>query len=124
MAIREIALEDLPNDYDWGSVFGELNTDNCNAPTEPIPPGADVDNSPAKRTDVAEIIAAVNGENDEDEWVGVFLLKDGRYLVASGSCDYTGWDCRAGNNLNVAATLEDAIRYGLSDSQRERLEIA
>ncbi len=51
-----------------------------------------MDISAPSRIDIAEIIAAVNGKNDRDSWLGVFLLKDGRFLVAEGSCDYTGWD--------------------------------
>ncbi len=35
------------------------------------------------RKDVVEILAAVNGYNDGDEWVGVFRMKDGRFLVAA-----------------------------------------
>ncbi len=51
------------------------------------------------------------------------MLKDGRYLLATGSCDYTGWDCQGGNNLEVAHTLEDIIQYGLELGQKQRLGI-
>ena len=93
MAVIEITTEELLNDCDWAHVFGEANEPNCDATPEPLPPeDASVDLSMPKRSDVAEIIAAVNGENDSDAWDGVFRLNDGRYLLASGSCDYTGWD--------------------------------
>lgn len=123
MANTEITLEQLVVDYDWAEVFGEGTGGNTDGTIQVIPPGADVDGSPVSRADVAEIIAAVNGENDEEDWVGLFRLKDGRYLVAEGGCDYTGWDCQAGNSLCVAGNLDDAVRLGLSDEQQRRLGV-
>lgn len=121
----EITIEDLTSndDYNWREVFGEGSGANTDRRVEPTPPGAAVSNNDVLRKDVIKIIAAVNGENDGADWVGLFELRDGRFLVASGGCDYTGWDCQASNNLVVAATLEDAIKFGLDDGQRARLEI-
>jgi hypothetical protein len=124
ITVKEITPEALVNDYDWAEVFGEGTGGNTDKTTEPVPPDSDVSYAPASRTDVAEVIAAVNGMNDESDWVGVFRLNDGRYLVAVGGCDYTGWDCRASNNLAVAKTLADAIRFGLDEGQRARLGLA
>lgn len=121
MARIEITLEELLDDYDWAQVFADENAGNVDSAVEPAPPGSSVSTAEVSRTDVAEIIAAVNGENDGADWLGLFLLKDGRYLVASGGCDYTGWDCQAGNQLLACATLDDAMQYGLSESERERL---
>lgn len=92
MPVLEITLEQLLEDYNWAEVFADESSGNTNKDTDPCPPTSDVDTSSPSRTDVAEIIAAVNGENDGSEWLGVFRLKDGRFLMASGSCDYTGWD--------------------------------
>ncbi len=111
------------NNYDWAEVFGEGTGGNCDQQTDPCPPDSTIDTSPPKREDVARIIAMVDGENDEAEWVGVFELKDGRFLLASGSCDYTGWDCRAGNSLEVAKSLEDLMQFGLNDEQKTRLKL-
>lgn len=47
-----------------------------------------------------------------------------RFLVATGYCDYTGWDCQAANNLCVAKTLDDAIQFGLNESERVRLGLS
>ncbi len=121
--IREIELEELRNSYDWSEVFGEGTGGNCYGTIQVVPPGAPVDSSGVSREKVVEVIAAVNGENDGDQWVGLFLLDDGRYLVAEGGCDYTGWDCQAGNALCVAGSLDDAIRYGLNPEQQARLGI-
>jgi hypothetical protein len=121
--ITEITLDQLQGDYDWSEVFGEGSGGNCNGTIQVIPPGALVDSSGVSRKKVVSILAAVNGENDGDQWVGLFLLDDGRYLVAEGGCDYTGWDCQAGNSLCVAGSLSDAIKYGLNPEQKKRLGI-
>jgi hypothetical protein len=121
--IKEIELPDLLKSYHWEEVFGEGDGGNCDGTIQVVPPGAKVDSSGISREMVVEIIAAVNGENDESDWVGLFLLNDGRYLVAEGGCDYTGWDCQANNSLCVAGSLEDAIKYGLNPEQQRRLGI-
>jgi len=92
MPVIEITVEELLTDDDWAEVFGDESSGNTDKTTDECPPGATIDRTPPSRSDVQEILAAVNGCGDGDDWVGVFLLKDGRYLVASGCCDYTGWD--------------------------------
>lgn len=123
--IREIELddEDFLENYDWAQVFADENWGNVSKDLEAVPPGIPVSTEHVWREDVEEIIAAVNGENDGLDWLGLFLLKDGRYLVAVGGCDYTGWDCRAGNNLFVSDTLDNIIQFGLSKEERNRLGI-
>jgi hypothetical protein len=44
------------------------------------------------REDVDIILSMVLGVPDEDSWVGVFKLKDGRFASLEAGCDYTGWD--------------------------------
>ncbi len=121
MLVKDVTVEELQDDYNWEEVFGEGSGGNCDKTTDPCPPQSDIDPTPPMRSDVVEVIAAIDGENDGDDWIGVFLLKDGRYCVAIGGCDYTGWECQAGNSLQVAATLDDALTYGLTELQRERL---
>ena len=116
-----MTLEELRQDYDWAQVFADENAGNVSKAISVAPPGAQVNDAPMTRDDVAEIIASVDGANDEAEWLGVFLLKDGRYLVASGGCDCTGWECQAGNCLIVCANMSDVLQFGLSDSEKARL---
>lgn len=118
---NEITMEELNNSYDWSEVFGEGGGGNCNGEVDSLDGTA---TDPVLRSDVVEIIAAVNGENDGDSWIGVFRLRDGRFLAAEGSCDYTGWDCRAGNTLTVASSLASLIESGLTPEWCRRLEIA
>lgn len=112
---------DFLNSYDWEEVFGEGSGGNCDKVTQRVPPGADISDAAFDREDVEHIISAVEGENEGASWTGVFLLKDGRFAVAEGSCDYTGWDCQAGNSMCVAPTLKDAIALGVAPEDRTRL---
>ena len=91
--------------------------------TKDITSPDETDLSSVTRNDVVEIIGAceVNGDYAEWEGVGLFKLRDGRFLAASGGCDTTGWDCRACNTLTVCSTLEAAIQYGLTTEGRELL---
>ena len=83
------------DDYDWECVFadeGNISGGNCDKTMQVVPPGADVSANGFSRGDVEKVIVAVNGENDGPDWVGLFLLNDGRFAIAEGGCDYTGWD--------------------------------
>lgn len=112
------------DDYDWAEVFGEGSGGNCT----PIIPNLfplDKETSPAtfSREDVVLIKGQVEGENDEADWVVWGQLKDGRWFVARGGCDYTGWDCRADNSGNVASSEAAIIRDGMDNGERERFEL-
>ena len=77
-----ISVSDL-NSYDWQEAFANA--------AESI---VSVDNAPTTHfsvDDVTKIISADEGENDELDWVGVFQLRDNRYVFVSAGCDYTGW---------------------------------
>jgi hypothetical protein len=71
--------------------------------------------------DVASIIATDEGENDGRNWLAVGTLKDGQFFILSAGCDYTGWDCQAGGQSEVADTLDNLIRWRLGEEDRERL---
>lgn len=91
------------NKYDWREAFGFAGF-----PIE----------------EVAEVIRAEEGENDGDSWLAVGRLKNGVYFLLSAWCDYTGWDCRAGGDSEEAATLEDLVRWRMTDKDRSRLGYA
>lgn len=117
----EATLEQIKDSSDWAQVFADESDGNVYKIVHTVPPGSTVSDAPMTRDDIAEVLASVNGENDGPDWLGLFRLFDGRYLIASGGCDYTGWDCQTGNNLAVARTLEDAIQFGLDDLEQKRL---
>lgn len=89
-------LEALDTD-DWEEAFKYASnpTFSCGhdhgmpAPAHPFDHSVAV--TPFTRGDVAEIVAIVEGERDEENWVGVFHLTDGRYAVLRAWCDFTGW---------------------------------
>lgn len=115
---KELTLEQFLEDYDWENIFGEHWILPVYDSIDPL-----ILQNKISRADVKEIIALVNGENDGFEWVGIFLLNNGLYVAAFGSCDYTGWDCQGGSTLFFASSLENAIQFGLNSDQRERLEL-
>lgn len=117
----DVDLEMIQTDYDWTEVFGQGTGGKCNQQTDDCPPGIEIDLTPPKLSDILEIIAASNGQNDEQSWVGVFRLKDGQFLLAEGSYDYTGWDCQAANELEVSHSLDDLLQFGLTNEDKIRL---
>ena len=122
--VVELTLDQFISDYNWDVIFDphydtKAGTNEC----DPCPPTSNVDTSFPSKKDVKKIIAIKNGINDESSWMGVFLLKDGRYLFAGGWCDYTGWDCQGGTSHEVSYTLEDLLQYGLNESQRKELNL-
>lgn len=102
------------DDYDWEEAFKFAYQ--C----DPVL-GYNGDKSGFTREDVATIYAVDEGENDGQNWVGVFRLKDGRFASLRAGCDYTGWDCQSGGSANVCDTFERMWQYGLDDYERERL---
>lgn len=53
--------------------------------------GFGVAGEPELIKNVVEVIAAVDGDNDGDDWVAIGRLDDGRYFKIFAGCDYTGW---------------------------------
>ena len=80
--------------YDWPEVFKYANgSSECEFGGRPEPaiPADDIDCSTFDREDVEEIVAIIDGENDESDWLLCGRLKDGRWFALRAGCDYTGW---------------------------------
>lgn len=109
-----LSLAQFIEDYDWGQAFDVS-----------MPPRATEGYVGSLESfassDVTEIIAADEGYNDGDPWVGAFRLADGRFAKITAWCDFTGWDCRAGGEAEVAGSLDALLRWGLTNEERERL---
>lgn len=116
----EANLEEILSSYDWEEVFGEGSGGNCTQDVESLD-GTHC--APVLRADIAEVLASVNGENDGPDWVCIVRMEDGRFVCAQGGCDYTGWDCRAGNTITVASTLEALLASGVTQEWAERLGV-
>jgi hypothetical protein len=80
--------------------------------------------APFAITDVVEVIHVADGENDSDNWVGVFRLVDGTFGYVCAGCDYTGWGCQAGGAGEVRATLEEILTEACTDDDRRRFGVA
>jgi hypothetical protein len=113
------------DDYDWAEVFGEGGGGNCTAIIPNRPPHDKTTSiSTFSREDVKKLHGKSDGERDERDWICWGQLKDGRWFVARGGCDYTGWDCQASNSGDVAATKRDIIQFGLAPEERTRFDLA
>lgn len=111
------------DDYDWCEVFGE-GSGNTSAIKPTRIPGEKCSLDSFGRKDVAEILGISEGERDESDWMIWGKLKDGRFFVVTAGCDYTGWDCRAWNDGNVAETKENLIQFAMSDAERSRFGLS
>lgn len=115
LAVAQRLMEDpevkkIQEDYDWRAAFHE-GFHGCE--------GSD----PAEINDIFSVIACAEGENDADDWLGVFWMLDGRYLVLRAGCDYTGWDCQASGSVAFYPTVEAACsKLVLEARERGRLE--
>ena len=65
--------------------------------------------------------AKEDGENDGDEWIAVFRLKDGKFAYLEAGCDFTGWDCQAGGVSYTADSLEALCRNYIPEKGCSRL---
>ena len=116
-------LQEL-DDYNWAEVFGEGGGGNCTPIIPNAYPGSKISTKTFMREDVKLIAGMSDGERDERSWIVYGKLRDGRWFAARGSCDYTGWDCRAHNNGDVASTKKEIQRFGLDKEERARLGIS
>lgn len=120
-------LPEIREDHDWKDAFGFASGANAQGDAADIrtaAPGDDVSLDPFGIDDVAEVFAAVEGENDGPDWLAWGKLKDGRYFSLRAGCDYTGWDCQAGGHAEVASTKDAILAQGFDAEERERLGLA
>lgn len=70
--------------YDWEEAFKY-------AKDPEVVIGSTCSNLAFYRENVEKIIFISEGTRDEDSWIGVFQLDDGRFACLRAWCDYTGW---------------------------------
>lgn len=98
--VQAMTVIDFENSWDWREAFNFAHFSTA---------------------DIAIILKADEGCNDGDPWLAVGILKDGTFFFLSAWCDYTGWDCQSGGSCETADTLDNLIRFHLSDDDRNRL---
>lgn len=114
------------DDYNWKEVFSAAGVEtgsNGIDLTRAIPTDTVTSLEPFGCDDVAEILHKEEGDNDGPDWIIVVKLKDGRFAYLEGGCDCTGWDCQSSCSAQVAATYEEIVRFGCSESARTRFNI-
>ena len=111
-----ITTEEFKSDYNWREAVSSVSMD-------PALPISGVDLSYFSIEDVEEVFHASEGWNDEEHWIAVVRLKDGRFVAMNAWCDYTGWDWQSGGEARVASSYNEIIRFGLSDDERNDLGI-
>lgn len=111
---RSRPVSEMFEDSDWATIFFR--------PGEFIFAGDPTTRKLARITsqDIVAVIAADDGFNDGDPWVGLFLTKDGRYLCIEASCDNTGWDCSCDISIEIHADIGQA-KAMMSNASRARL---
>lgn len=96
---KDIPIIRLPNSdewesgYDWGS---ELDKKFPNQ--DAIELGyacAYNDYGPTKEHHITKLTMHQQGQNDGGNWIWCVELNNGTVWLATGGCDYTGWDCQS-----------------------------
>ncbi len=77
----------LNEDYDWEEAF-ELY---ASPERKTFIDEKDISYGRFTRDDVEIVHVMIHGANDEQDWIGVFQLKDKRFASLTAGCDYTGW---------------------------------
>jgi len=108
-------VDEMKSDYDWREAWGVAQ-----APEAVLGFTGSLDLS-GGWDNVVVVLAAAAGENDGNSWVAALRLHDGRHLLLSAWCDYTGWDCQSGGRMQISASLDDLIRFGMTGEERTRL---
>jgi hypothetical protein len=103
--------------FDWESVF------NYGVNPETIPGDTKTHQGRINPKDIVIIFHSYEGVNDQEDWIAIGKLLDGRFFCIRAGCDYTGWGRQERGSSQVASSYEDIITYGLSDDERATLGI-
>jgi hypothetical protein len=105
-------IQEMRDSYDWKEAFAF--TGNVRVAYNCKPDSFDI-------ADVEMILADSEGENDGPSWLCCGRLNDGRWFYLSAGCDYTGWDCQAGGDVQIADTLDNLKKFAMDMEGRRRL---
>lgn len=76
-----------------------------------------------KVEDIVSVLAQIPGEADGPDWSWLIELKDGKFALIQGGCDYTGWDCQSDATIRFADTAEEAAKLA-EDYYDYRVQVA
>jgi hypothetical protein len=88
---------------------------------KPIPGGdvVELENLTDFDTKIEKIYCYQEGENDKEDWFLFAKLTNGIFIVYSATCDYSGFDCRGGMELQASRDFNTIFEKGLADPDRE-----
>jgi len=67
---------------------------------------------------IEEYIWGEEGENDNADWNLLAKLTNGKFILFTAWCDYTGFDCQSGIKLYVASNIEILFNKAMTTGQR------
>lgn len=73
-------------------------------PDEDLEYGASFHDLSDRVKQIENVLAQVPGEADGADWYWLCLMKNKRYGLFWGGCDYTGWDCQSNMEYREAPT--------------------
>ena len=106
-------------DWDWEEAFKYADPKEYTYGGFDFEPG--ISKASFGQEDVEYIEAAIDGENDEEDWVLVGKLRDGRWFSLRAGCDYTGWGWQEWGSCAVGSTLEIILKFGVDPEEKKRL---
>jgi hypothetical protein len=60
---------------------------------------------------IANVLAQVPGEADGPSWYWLAKMKNGKYGLFWGGCDYTGWECQSSMWYKEADSAEEVVEF-------------
>lgn len=108
---------DKDNNYamDWGNAFIEAASDIRTIP------GEDCSRHIFDIDDIVDVVASIHGEADEEDWLALVELEDGRFAFVSAGCAYSGWDAGRSGSVLVSWDKDKLISVGMSSEERLRM---
>lgn len=75
-------------------------------PDEDLKYGASCNGLSMRVDQIKNVLAQVPGAADSANWYWLCLMKNGRYGLFWGGCDYTGWDCQSNMDYREGPSIK------------------
>ena len=111
----KLKIKNKPKKFIYDQSYGEEPYDDLNNCLD--------DHRLKTKANVKEIIAEVPGENDDYAWWWILKLDNDKFMLLSAWCDYTGWGCRSGINVEeVFDSPEAAAKKAPKIEQHRKIQ--
>lgn len=109
--MNDVTLEAMRKDDDWFYVWKNSKIELCL--------GADCSTASIDVESVARVLQAVEGDGNGMPWLAVVELRDGRFAFVQAGDNMTCGHCGIEGTVWVSDTLENLMRFGVTDNARE-----